>query len=83
MYLDYEKKLLELKERIDNLQALYRMGNKEVEGELRSLQREFRERAKKVYSDLSPWDRVRLARHNCGLRIFQRTTRVRDRSRKG
>ena len=39
------------------------MGNKEVERELRSLQREFRERAKKVYSDLSPWDRVRLARH--------------------
>ena len=63
MYLDYEKKLLELKERIDSLQALYRMGNKEVEGELRSLQREFRERAKKVYSDLSPWERVRLARH--------------------
>ncbi len=63
MYLDYEKKLLELRERIDNLQALYRMGNKEVEAELRSLQREFRERARKVYSDLSPWDRVRLARH--------------------
>ena len=63
MYLEYEKKLLELKERIDNLQALYRTGNREMEKELRSLQREFRERAKKVYSDLSPWDRVRLARH--------------------
>ncbi len=63
MYLEYEKKLLELKERIENLNALYRTGNRDVEKELRSLQKEFRERAKKVYSDLSPWDRVRLARH--------------------
>ncbi len=63
MYLEYEKKLLELKERIENLQALYRMGSREVERELRSLQREFRERSRKVYSNLSPWDRVRLARH--------------------
>ncbi len=63
MYLEYEKKLLELKEKIDNLSALFRSGNRDVERELRSLQREFREKAKKAYSNLSPWDRVQLARH--------------------
>jgi len=63
MYLEFEKKLVELKEKIDSLKALYRAGKREVEEELRELQREFRKRAKKVYSDLSPWDRVRVARH--------------------
>jgi len=63
MYLEFEKKLLELKEKIDNLKALYAMGNREVEGELRKLQREFRQKAGKTYEDLSPWDRVQLARH--------------------
>ncbi len=63
MYLEYEKKLLEIKEKIDNLRALYNMGNREVERELRELQREFKERAKKTYSGLSSWERVQLARH--------------------
>ncbi len=63
MYLDFEKKLVELKEKIENLKALYNMGNREVEKELRELQREFRQKAKKTYSDLSPWERVKLARH--------------------
>ncbi len=63
MYLEYEKKLVELKEKIDNLKALYRNGSKDVEEDLRKLQREFREKAKKTYSDLSPWDRIQLARH--------------------
>ncbi len=62
MYLEFEKKLVELKEKIENLKAVYRF-QKEVEKELRSLQREFKKRAKKVYANLSPWDRVRLARH--------------------
>jgi acetyl-CoA carboxylase carboxyl transferase subunit alpha len=63
MYLEYEKKLLELKEKIENLQGLLRMGRKDVERELRKLQREFREKAKRIYRDLSPWDRVQIARH--------------------
>ncbi len=63
MYLDFEKKLAELKEKIDNLKALYTMGNKEVEKDLRELQKEFKYRAKKLYADLSAWDRVQIARH--------------------
>ncbi len=63
MRLKFEEKLYELKEKIDNLRALYKVGNREVEKELRELQREFRARAKKTYSNLSPWERVQLARH--------------------
>ncbi len=63
MILEKEKKLKELKEKIDNLKALYNTGNKEVEKELRELQREFKSLAKKVYSSLSPWEIVQLARH--------------------
>ncbi len=63
MYLDFEKKLAELKEKIDNLKALYTMGNKEVEKDLRELQKEFKYRAKKLYANLSAWDRVQIARH--------------------
>ncbi len=63
MYYEYENKLLEIKDKIDNLKALYRAGSRDVERELRELQREFREKAKKVYSNLPPWDRVQLARH--------------------
>ncbi len=63
MYLDFEKELYELKEKIDNLKALYRVGNSDIERELRRLQKEFKEKAKKTYSNLSPWHRIQLARH--------------------
>ncbi|MDQ7038197.1 MAG: acetyl-CoA carboxylase carboxyltransferase subunit alpha [Aquificota bacterium] len=63
MYLEFEKKLLDLKEKIENLKGLLRMGKREVEADLRKLQREFREKARKTYSSLSPWERVQIARH--------------------
>ncbi|HIC97248.1 MAG TPA: acetyl-CoA carboxylase carboxyltransferase subunit alpha [Aquificaceae bacterium] len=60
---EFEKKLKNLKEKIDSLVALYRLGNREIEPKLRKLQREFRERTRKTYKRLSPWERVQLARH--------------------
>ncbi len=63
MYLEFEKKLVQIWEKMENLNALYRGGSREVERDLREIQREFKERAKKTYSNLSPWERVRLARH--------------------
>ncbi len=63
MYLEFEKPLEELKEKIDRLKGAYNLGNSSVEGELRSLQRQFKERAKKIYAKLSPWKRILLARH--------------------
>ncbi|NPB07191.1 MAG: acetyl-CoA carboxylase carboxyltransferase subunit alpha [Aquificae bacterium] len=63
MYLEFERELWELKEKIDKLLGLYRLGKEEVWSELRELRKLFKEKAKKVYGSLSPWDRVALARH--------------------
>lgn len=63
MYLDFEKDLWELKSKIDQLKGLYGIGKTEVLPELKKLKREFKEKTKKVYSNLSPWERVLLARH--------------------
>jgi len=63
MYLDFEKDLWELKSKIDQLKGLYSIGKTEVLPELKKLKKEFKEKAKKLYSNLSPWERVLLARH--------------------
>ncbi len=63
MHLDFERELWELKSKIDQLKALYELGKTEVLSELRKLRKEFKEKTRKVYSNLSPWERVMLARH--------------------
>ncbi|MFZ8863136.1 MAG: acetyl-CoA carboxylase carboxyl transferase subunit alpha, partial [Thermocrinis sp.] len=63
MFLDFEKELVELQQKISQLKRLYQLGEKEKEKELRKLQREFRKKAKEIYSKLDPWERVQLARH--------------------
>jgi acetyl-CoA carboxylase carboxyl transferase subunit alpha len=63
MFLDFEKELVELHQKISQLKRLYQLGEKEKEKELRRFQREFRKKAKEIYSKLDPWERVQLARH--------------------
>ena len=63
MHLDFERELWELKSKIDQLKALYELGKTEVLSELKKLRKEFKEKTRKVYSNLSPWERVMLARH--------------------
>ena len=63
MFLDFEKELAELHQKITQLKKLYQLGEKDKESELRKLQREFRKKSKEIYSRLDPWERVLLARH--------------------
>jgi len=63
MHLEFERELWELREKINKLKGLYKLGKEEVLGELRELKKEFKEKARKIYGSLSPWDRVLLARH--------------------
>ncbi|MFN7064672.1 MAG: acetyl-CoA carboxylase carboxyltransferase subunit alpha [Aquificaceae bacterium] len=63
MYLDFERELQELYQKIEQLKRLYTFGEKDKEKELRRLQREFKKKAKETYSRLDPWERVLLARH--------------------
>ncbi|MCS7262623.1 MAG: acetyl-CoA carboxylase carboxyltransferase subunit alpha [Aquificaceae bacterium] len=63
MYLDFERELYELYQKIEQLKRLYTFGDKEKERELRRLQREFRRLSRETYSRLDPWERVLVARH--------------------
>ena len=63
MHLDFEKELHELYQKIEGLKRLYLFGDRQREGELRRLQREFRKKAKELYRKIDPWQRVQVARH--------------------
>lgn len=63
MYLEFERELYEVYQKIEQLRRLYQLGEKDKEKELRRLQREFKKKSKEIYSELDPWERVLLARH--------------------
>jgi acetyl-CoA carboxylase carboxyl transferase subunit alpha len=56
-FLDFERELLELQRKIEELSA---QGDKEG---VRRLKRELKSARKKIFSNLSPWQKVQLARH--------------------
>ncbi|RTZ67622.1 MAG: acetyl-CoA carboxylase carboxyl transferase subunit alpha [Aquificaceae bacterium] len=58
-----EKLVDEIKEKIKKLKEQYYAGKTEVESELRKFQKELKTKVKEFFKDLSPWDRVQLARH--------------------
>ncbi|MFN3599492.1 MAG: acetyl-CoA carboxylase carboxyltransferase subunit alpha [Aquificaceae bacterium] len=63
MYLEFEKELYEIYQKVEQLKRLYSLGEKDKEKELRRLQREFKKKSKEIYSELDPWEKVLLARH--------------------
>ncbi len=58
-----DKWIEEIKGKIEELKAQFFAGKKEVEKELRNLQRELKQKTKDFFKNLSPWDKVQLARH--------------------
>ncbi|WP_029551290.1 acetyl-CoA carboxylase carboxyltransferase subunit alpha [Thermocrinis jamiesonii] len=63
MFLEFEKELAELNEKIIQLRKLYHLGEKDKEEELRRLQRAFKKKSEEIYAKLGPWEKVLLARH--------------------
>ena len=63
MALKCEERLRELWSKLSSLKGLVSLGKYELRGEYLKLKEEFREEAKRCYSNLEPWDRVLLARH--------------------
>jgi acetyl-CoA carboxylase carboxyl transferase subunit alpha len=53
----------ELKEKINKLKIQLYAGKDKVEEELRELQKEYKTKIKEFFKDLSPWERVQIARH--------------------
>lgn len=63
IHLDFEKPIVELKKKIEELTEFSTKNQIDVSGELAALTAKLNETMKDIYSTLSPWQRVQLARH--------------------
>ncbi len=62
-YLDFEKPLFELYQKIEELKLLASQGNMDVSEEMSKLERKLDKMRTKIFSKLTPWQKVQLARH--------------------
>ena len=62
-YLDFEKPLEEIEKQILNLQEIKKRKNIDNQLQITQLQQLFREKTKEIYSNLSSWQKVQVARH--------------------
>jgi len=62
-YLPFEKPLIELKKRIDEIKKFANKEDMDVERELVTLEEKAALLEKEVYKNLTPWERVQIARH--------------------
>lgn len=62
-YLDFEKPIIELQERIDELKSLNGNLSGKYEIELERLNAKLDKAKKEIFSSLTPWQRVQIARH--------------------
>lgn len=61
--LDFERPVSELENQIKELKEASYKGNVDITHEIETLQNKVNELIKDIYSKLTPWDRVQLARH--------------------
>lgn len=59
-YLDFEKPIVELQRKLDDLKKHPGIS---LEAEIAQIERKIEETRKNIFSDLTPWQRVQLARH--------------------
>ena len=62
--LDFEKPILELEKKISELKSLASDGSVDFSSEINKLERKLKEVKKEVFSKLTPWQRVQVARHS-------------------
>lgn len=63
MNLDFEKELAAVEERIAELSKIETDDAPQLKGEVANLKKKLKSLTKKIYSSLSPWDTVKIARH--------------------
>ena len=61
--LDFERPIVELDQKIQEIKKLPASKAVNMEGEIKQLEAKLREAREKVYKNLTPWQRVQLARH--------------------
>ncbi len=62
-YLEFEKPLYELQQKIEELKTLASQEEMDVSDEIEKLQRKLHKMREKIFSRLTPWQKVQLARH--------------------
>lgn len=62
-YLDFEKPILELQKKISDMEEFSRVENIELDGEINSLQKKLKKLQGNIFSNLTRWQKVQLARH--------------------
>lgn len=62
-YLDFEKPLEELNDQLEKARQLGQKGKVDVTSLITEIEKKMVEARKKIYSDLTPWQRVQLSRH--------------------
>jgi acetyl-CoA carboxylase carboxyl transferase subunit alpha len=62
-HLDFEKPIIELNEKIEEMKILNESMNGEYDGDLRKLNAKLIKIRKEIFSSLTPWQRVEMARH--------------------
>ncbi|HPP67423.1 MAG TPA: acetyl-CoA carboxylase carboxyltransferase subunit alpha, partial [bacterium] len=62
-YLDFEKPLEEIEKKIFQLQELKKKKNVDIQLQRTQMQQILKETTKQIYSNLTPWQKVQVARH--------------------
>jgi acetyl-CoA carboxylase carboxyl transferase subunit alpha len=62
-YLDFEKPLEELNDQLQKARQLEQKGKVDVKSLIAEIEKKITEAKKKIYADLTPWQRVQLSRH--------------------
>ncbi|MFO1052448.1 MAG: acetyl-CoA carboxylase carboxyltransferase subunit alpha [Planctomycetota bacterium] len=62
--LAFERPLLEMEQKIDELRRLAQTTHLDLTGEIQALEERLRNVTAEVYAGLSPWEKVNVARHN-------------------
>jgi len=63
VYLDFEKPIEELEKRIEELKSISDTEGVSLEDEIKPLEKKLNELRRKIFENLSPWQKVLLARH--------------------
>ncbi len=61
--LEFEKEIYEIEKRIEELRSIGTGAQLDIEEEIRRLERKVKRKLIRLYRDLSPWQRVQVARH--------------------
>ena len=74
-YLDFERPIVDLEKKIDEMQQQAQIGGPDLGNELQSLEEKVVQLRQETYSNLSAWDKVQISRHPqrpCALDYIER-----------